>query len=80
MARVEQAGQELECCVAYLLDIAVGDYVLIQHHFAVEKLDAHSAAASLAAFQELGLLDSINDVSQRESAAADARGANLSGN
>lgn len=55
MARVELNGEELDCCVVYLPEAEVGDYVLIQNGFAMQLLDAESAAASLAAFAELGI-------------------------
>jgi hydrogenase expression/formation protein HypC len=56
MARVELAGEPLDCCLAYVPDAAVGDHVLVQNGFAVELLDADAAAASLAAFTSLGVL------------------------
>lgn len=54
MARIDVAGGRAECCLAYLPEAAVGDWVLVQHGFAVRLLDAQSAAQSLAAFAELG--------------------------
>ena len=57
MARIAQGGRELSCCLAYVPEAAVGDFVLVQHGFAVELLDAESAAESLAAFASLGALD-----------------------
>ena len=56
MARLVQGEQEITCCLAYVPEAAVGDYVLVQHGFAVELLDPQSAAESLAAFAELGAL------------------------
>jgi hydrogenase expression/formation protein HypC len=53
MARLDQAGREIDCCLAYLPEAAVGDYVLIQNGFAVTLLDAESADESLAAFAAL---------------------------
>ncbi|MDR1825838.1 MAG: HypC/HybG/HupF family hydrogenase formation chaperone [Bifidobacteriaceae bacterium] len=54
MAETDQAGATVTCCLAYVPEAQVGDYVLIQQHFAVQVLDAASAALSLAAFAELG--------------------------
>ena len=56
MARVERGGEEMDCCLAYVPEAVVGDHVLVQHGFAVELLDPKSAAESLAAFVELGIL------------------------
>ncbi|HMO11144.1 MAG TPA: HypC/HybG/HupF family hydrogenase formation chaperone [Actinotalea sp.] len=56
MASADLAGTVVECCVVYLPDARVGDHVLIQNGFAVELLDDDSAAQSLAAFAELGLI------------------------
>ncbi|MDR2453450.1 MAG: HypC/HybG/HupF family hydrogenase formation chaperone [Bifidobacteriaceae bacterium] len=55
MARLEPGAAPGVCCLAYTPQAQVGDYVLVQHGFAVELLDAESAALSLAAFAELGL-------------------------
>jgi hydrogenase expression/formation protein HypC len=55
MARVLVGGEEVECCVVYLPEAEVGDYVLLQNGFAMQLLDAQSAAESLAAFAELGV-------------------------
>jgi hydrogenase expression/formation protein HypC len=57
MARLSQGTKHIECCLAYLPQAVVGDYVLVQHGFAVELLDPAAAAASLAAFAQLGLTD-----------------------
>lgn len=57
MATVELAGQPADCCLAYLPEAEVGDYVLIQGGFAVTLLDEQSAAESLAAFEEMGAFD-----------------------
>lgn len=57
MAQVDLAGEQRECCLAYLPDVRVGDHVLIQNGFAVEALDPQAAADSLAAFASLGLTE-----------------------
>jgi hydrogenase expression/formation protein HypC len=56
MARLIQASREIECCLAYVPEAQVGDHVLVQRGYAVEILDPESAADSLAAFEELGLV------------------------
>lgn len=55
MAELDVAGELARCCLAYLPEAAVGDYVLVQNGFAVTLLDEQSAAESLAAFAELGI-------------------------
>lgn len=60
MARIDINGRLQDCCVAYVPEAEVGDYVLVQNGFAIEAMDAGAAAQSLAAFEELGV-----DVSSR---------------
>ena len=55
MARVRHGGTLVDCCLAYVPEARLGDYVLTQNGFAVQVLDAAAAAQSLAAFAELGL-------------------------
>jgi len=55
MARVRQGNQISQCCLSYFPEAEPGDYVLIQHGFAMQLLDPQSAAQSLAAFAELDL-------------------------
>ena len=69
MARLA-GGDGRRCCLAYVPEATVGDYVLVQHGFAVDLLDERSAAQSLAAFAELGLLPGAGSP-----AGADERGA-----
>jgi len=44
-------------CLAYLPDIAVGDYTIVHVGFAIQKLDEASARETLALFESLGILD-----------------------
>jgi hydrogenase expression/formation protein HypC len=55
MARLDGGAGPGTCCLAYVPAAARGDWVLVRHGFAVEVLDAGSAAKSLAAFAELGI-------------------------
>jgi hydrogenase expression/formation protein HypC len=45
------------CCLMYLPDADVGDYVIIQAGFAITILDESTARASLALFAELNVVD-----------------------
>lgn len=46
-----------EVCLAYLPDIAVGDYTVVHAGFAITRVDEVSAMQTLATFKEMGLLD-----------------------
>ena len=56
MATVDVGGTHRVTCLAYLPDVVVGDWVLMQTGFAVTLLDEASAKESLALFAELGVL------------------------
>ena len=56
-ACIDIAGRADRCCLTYLPEAKVGDYVLVQGGFAVELLDAEVAAESLAAF---AVIDAVN--------------------
>jgi hydrogenase expression/formation protein HypC len=57
MGRVNFGGVVKDVCLAYLPDIAVGDYTIVHVGFAISKIDEASALATLATFAELGLLE-----------------------
>ena len=57
MGRVNFGGVVKEICLAYLPDIAVGDYTIVHVGFAISKIDEASAKATLRTFAELGLLE-----------------------
>ncbi|MBZ5524464.1 MAG: HypC/HybG/HupF family hydrogenase formation chaperone [Acidobacteriia bacterium] len=57
MGKVNFGGIVKEVCLAYLPEIAVGDYTIVHVGFALSKIDEESARASLQAFRDLGLLD-----------------------
>jgi len=57
MGRVNFGGVVKEICLAYLPDIAVGDYTIVHVGFAISKIVETSARATLQTFAELGLLD-----------------------
>jgi hydrogenase expression/formation protein HypC len=56
MATVDYGAVTRECCLAYVPDAALGDYVIVQGGFAISLLDTQEALHVLAAFQEIGLL------------------------
>ena len=56
MATVDYGVMTKECCLAYVPEAAVGDYVIVQSGFAISLLEIHEALSTLAAFHEVGLL------------------------
>lgn len=57
MGRVNFGGVVKNVCLAYLPDIAVGDYTIVHVGFAISRIDEASAQATLRTFEELGVLD-----------------------
>ena len=57
MGRVNFGGVVKEICLAYLPEIAIGDYAIVHVGFAISRIDEASAQATLRTFAELGLLD-----------------------
>jgi hydrogenase expression/formation protein HypC len=57
MGRVSFGGVVKEVCVAYLPELAVGDYTIVHVGFAITKIDEESAQQTLETFREMGLLD-----------------------
>ena len=57
MGRVNFGGVVKEICLAYLPDIAVGDYTIVHVGFAISRIDEASAQQTLRTFAELGLLE-----------------------
>ena len=69
MGRVNFGGVVKDVCLAYLPDIAVGDYTLVHVGFAISKIDEASALATLQTFEDLGLLEqSLEDLRGDEAA------------
>ena len=56
MGRLNFGGVLKDVCLAYVPDIAVGDYAIVHVGFAISRLDAVAAQATLRTFEELGLL------------------------
>jgi len=56
MGIVDFAGITKEVCLAYVPDIAVGDYTIVHVGFAITQLDEVSAQESLRLFTEMGTL------------------------
>ena len=72
MAKVNFGGVVKEVCLAYLPEIAVGDYTIVHVGFAISRIDEAEARQTLDAFRELGMLDEefATEQQQFERAAA----------
>jgi hydrogenase expression/formation protein HypC len=57
MGRVNFGGVVKDVCLAYLPEIAVGDYALVHVGFALSRIDEASARETLRTFAELGILE-----------------------
>ena len=57
MGKVDFDGIVKQVCLAYLPEIAVGDYTIVHVGFAISQVDEQSALETLALFQNLGILD-----------------------
>jgi hydrogenase expression/formation protein HypC len=56
-ALIEVSGVKKAVSLALVEDVAIGDYVIVHVGYALSKIDSEEAAATLAAFAELGELD-----------------------
>lgn len=57
MGRLDFGGVVKDVCLAYLPELAVGDYAIVHAGFAISRVDETSAQETLAAFREMGLLE-----------------------
>ena len=57
MGRVNFGGVVKEVCLAYLPDLAVGDYAIVHVGFAISRIDEASAQETLRTLEEIGSLE-----------------------
>ncbi|MEZ5408293.1 MAG: HypC/HybG/HupF family hydrogenase formation chaperone [Acidimicrobiales bacterium] len=57
MATIDFDGIRKDICLAYLPDLAVGEYAIVHVGFAIARVDEASALETLALFRQLGILD-----------------------
>lgn len=57
MGKIDFGGVTKEVCLAYVPDIAVGDYAIVHVGFAITQLDEQSAQETLAYFRDMGTLE-----------------------
>jgi hydrogenase expression/formation protein HypC len=56
MGKVDFGGLVKEVCLAYVPEIAIGDYAIVHVGFAITQLDEESAQESLALLRQIGSL------------------------
>lgn len=66
MGRVNFGGIVKDVCLAYLPEIAVGDYTIVHVGFAISKVDEESALRTLETFRDIGVLDEELNIKQDE--------------
>jgi len=54
--RVDFSGVQRRASLAYLPEVAIGDYVLVHVGFAISRIDEQAAHETLAALEEMGEL------------------------
>ncbi len=57
MGKVNFGGVVKDVCLAYLPEIAVGDYAIVHVGFAISQVDEQSALETLRTFEQLGLIE-----------------------
>ncbi len=57
MGKVDFGGVVKTICLAYVPEIAVGQYTIVHVGFAIAIVDEESAKESLELFRQMGLLD-----------------------
>ncbi len=54
MGRVDFGGVRKEACLAYVPDVAIGDYVIVHVGFAISKVDEEEALRTLELLSQMG--------------------------
>lgn len=54
MGTVDFSGVRREVCLAYVPDVAVGEYVIVHVGFAISRVSEEEAARTLALLREMG--------------------------
>jgi hydrogenase expression/formation protein HypC len=57
MATVDFGGVQKEVCLAYVPDLAIGEYTIVHVGFALTRIDEKSALETIELFKSVGLLD-----------------------
>ncbi len=62
MGRVDFGGVVKEVCLAYLPELAVGDYAIVHVGFAISKIDEATARETLRTLEAIGELEEIGAI------------------
>jgi hydrogenase expression/formation protein HypC len=57
MGKVNFGGIMKNVCLAYVPEIAIGDYTIVHVGFALTRIDEESARKTLKMFEDLGVLE-----------------------
>lgn len=60
MGTVSFGGIKKEVCLAWLPDVAVGDYVIVHVGFAISKVDEQEAREVFRTLEEMGDLEGLD--------------------
>ncbi len=72
MGKVNFGGVVKEVCLAYVPELAVGDYTIVHVGFALSKVDETTALETLQMFQDMGVLEEELNPSGNVPAAQEA--------
>jgi len=61
MGTVDFSGVRREVCLAYVPDVAVGEYVIVHVGFAISKVSEEEAARTLDLLREMGELAGLEE-------------------
>jgi hydrogenase expression/formation protein HypC len=56
MGKVDFSGIQRQACLAYVPEVAIGDYVLVHVGFAISRIDEEAAKETLAILTAMGEL------------------------
>jgi len=72
MGRVDFCGVQRQACLAYVPEVAVGDYVLVHVGFAISRIDEQAALETLQVLAEMGELAELEEGAAFDGADAGA--------
>ncbi len=78
MGKVDFSGVQRQACLAYVPEVALGDYVLVHVGFAISRIDEQQARETLAALSEIAALGELDDADSEGGSPA-ARGPEAEG-
>ncbi|MCL1838040.1 MAG: HypC/HybG/HupF family hydrogenase formation chaperone [Propionibacteriaceae bacterium] len=66
MGHVDHDGVSVSCCFAYTPQAQVGHYAIVQNGFAIDVMDAETAAKSLELFAEIAAMNENTELHVNE--------------